>query len=429
MTVIEPAAAGQGQARMRLGDDYRRVRADSQAICRPLEVEDHVIQTMPDVSPPKWHLAHTSWFFETFLLQAFGDGYSLFNPVFDHLFNSYYVTHGQPFARSRRGLLARPTVAEVYRYRAAVDAAMLALIESAPATDWARIAPLLELGLHHEQQHQELLLTDIKHIFAQNPMHPAYRPLPLPPAQAKSPPVDWKRFDGGLCEIGHSKSGFAYDNEGPRHRVWLEPFALASRPVSNREILAFVDDGGYAEPALWMSDGWTQVQAAGWQAPLYWLQRDGDWLQQTLGGLRPLDLEAPACHLSFYEADAFARWSGKRLPSEAEWELAAATAPIAGNFREAGFLQPVALQHPGAGIEQMFGDVWEWTCSPYGPYPGYRSPAGTIGEYNGKFMANQMVLRGGSCVTPQDHIRASYRNFFYPGDRWQFSGLRLADEA
>jgi len=260
-------------------------------------------------------------------------------------------------------------------------------------------------------------------------MHPTYRALPSPPTQAKSPPLDWQGFGGGLCEIGHSGSGFAYDNEGPRHRVWVEPFALANRPVSNREILAFIDGGGYGEPALWMSDGWAQVQSAGWQAPLYWLQRDGEWLQLTLGGLRPLDLEAPACHLSFYEADAFARWSGKRLPSEAEWELAAATAPIAGNFREAGFLQPVALQHPTAGLGQLFGDVWEWTSSPYGPYPGYRPPAGTIGEYNGKFMSNQMVLRGGSCATPQDHIRASYRNFLYPGDRWQFSGLRLADEA
>jgi len=413
---------------------YRGVRADSERLCAPLAVEDYGLQTMPDVSPAKWHLAHTSWFFEAFLLAPFAAGYQVFHPAFDHLFNSYYVTHGEPFLRPRRGLLSRPTVAQVYAYRAAVDEAMAALIVSAGAAVWAQIEPLLVLGLHHEQQHQELMLTDLKHAFSHNPLRPAYRhDLPKPPRRDPGDP-DWLVFPAGLYEIGAQDRGFAYDNEQPRHRVWLEDFALAGRPVTNAEYLAFIDDGGYREPRWWLSEGWATVQGEGWRAPLYWEQRDGGWWEFTLAGMRPLDLAAPVSHVSHFEADAFASWAGARLPTEAEWEVAAAAGlrdgdldELAGNLRDAGYLQPVAAP-TGSGPRQLFGDVWEWTASPYTAYPGFRIPDGPVGEYNGKFMSGQMVLRGGSCVTPAGHIRASYRNFFHPNDRWQFSGIRLAGD-
>jgi ergothioneine biosynthesis protein EgtB len=423
--------------RIEVGDErdvliqyYRRVRGDSEAICRPLEIEDYCIQTMPDVSPAKWHLAHTSWFFEVFLLSRYRPGYTPFHPAYDHLFNSYYLTHGQPYSRPRRGLLARPTVAEIYRYRAAVDDSMQTLMTNLPEGDWEQLRRLLVLGLNHEQQHQELLLTDLKHVFAHNPLRPLYRELPEPPEQA-APALEWRAFEGGVQSIGHGGDGFAYDNEGPSHRVWLEEFALASRLVTNGEFLDFMADGGYRQPGLWLSDGWASVQAEGWRSPLYWEERDGVWWYMTLGGMRPVDSDAPVCHVSQYEADAYAAWAGKRLPTEAEWEVAAADAPISGNLRGAGYLQPV----PGASglplnrrLDQLFGNVWEWTASPYTPYPGFKAPEGAVGEYNGKFMSSQMVLRGGSCVTPEDHIRASYRNFFYPKDRWQFSGIRLAED-
>jgi len=413
---------------------YRAVRADSERLCEPLAVEDYGLQTMPDVSPAKWHLAHTSWFFETFLLVRFAAGYRVFHPAFDHLFNSYYLTHGEPFPRPRRGLLSRPTVGQVYAYRAAVDGAVAALIAAVDEAAWVQIEPLLVLGLNHEQQHQELLLTDLKHAFFCNPLRPAYRDdLPEPPRREPGK-AGWREFPAGMYEIGAHDQGFAYDNEQPRHRIWLEGFALADRPVSNAEYLAFIDDGGYREPRWWLSEGWARVQGEGWRAPLYWERRDAEWWEFTLGGMRPLDPAAPVSHVSHFEADAFASWAGVRLPTEAEWEVAATPGRVGGeideatcNLRDAGYLQPVAGP-TRSGPCQLFGDVWEWTSSPYTAYPGFRIPDGPVGEYNGKFMSGQMVLRGGSCVTPPGHIRASYRNFFYPGDRWQISGIRLAED-
>ncbi|MFW6350201.1 MAG: ergothioneine biosynthesis protein EgtB [Thiohalospira sp.] len=419
----QPAAAG---SRAALAERYRRVRADSEAICAPLEVEDHCIQTMPDVSPPKWHLAHVSWFFETFLLRPFAADYRLFHPGFDHLFNSYYETVGSPYPRPERGLLSRPTVAEVMRYRAWVDTAMEALIAEADEGQLPEIARRVELGLQHEQQHQELLYTDIKHIFAHNPLRPAYATAPTRP-EGPAPALTWHEGVEGIHEIGHAGEGFAYDNETPRHRVLLHGHRLASRPVTNGEFLAFMADDGYRRPELWLADGWATVNQLGWEAPLYWERLDGQWQTMTLAGPEPVDEHAPVTHISFYEADAYARWAGKRLPSEAEWEVAAAARPVSGHFRESGQLQPVA---PPAdqGLLQLYGDVWEWTASPYAPYPGFRPLEGSMGEYNGKFMCNQMVLRGGSCVSPADHLRPTYRNFFYPHERWQFTGLRLAED-
>lgn len=404
--------------------DYERIRKDSEHICAPLETEDYCIQTMPDVSPAKWHLAHTSWFFETFLLLPFAENYRCYNPAFDYLFNSYYLTHGQPFPRPARGLLSRPTVAEIHQYRAAVDEAMLEFITTATEMQWQKAEPLIVLGLNHEQQHQELMLTDLKHVFAQNPLHPKYRDLPPPPSH-QAPGISWLTVDKGIYHIGHSGTGFGYDNEYPHHQVLLQPFALASRPVTNAEYLEFINDGGYENPALWLSDGWARLQANAWHTPLYWEQRDNEWWQMTLGGMRPLDPEAPVCHVSQYEAAAYASWAGKRLPTEFEWEVSVAELPVDGNLRNTDYLQPVAASGSTL-LQQCYGDVWEWTASAYAPYPGYRVPAGTVGEYNGKFMSSQAVLRGGSCVTPADHIRSSYRNFFYPKDRWQFSGIRLA---
>lgn len=413
-------------------EDYRRVRGDTERLCAPLAIEDYGIQTMPDVSPAKWHIAHTSWFFETFLLLPFAKGYKPFNPAYDHLFNSYYITHSQPFLRPQRGFLSRPTVAEVYAYRRAIDEAMARLIDQAGDTVWQQIEPLVVLGLNHEQQHQELLLTDIGHVFAHNPLRPAYRPDLRQPPRTEPLPAGWLAFPAGLYEIGASGDGFAYDNECPQHRCWLEDFALADRPVNNADYLAFIDDGGYREPRWWLSEGWAVVHAEGWQAPLYWEHRDGQWWHMTLAGMRPVDPAAPVCHVSHYEADAYASWAGSRLPTEAEWEVAA-QATVAGmpppgaNLRATDYLQPIAPPS-AAGIRQLFGDVWEWTASAYTAYPGFQIAAGPVGEYNGKFMSGQMVLRGGSCVTPNDHIRPSYRNFFYPKDRWQFSGFRLADD-
>lgn len=435
MAGAESAVHRPPSSRALLRDDYQRVRADTEALCASLVVEDYGVQTMPDVSPAKWHIAHTSWFFETFLLLPHLRDYRVFHPAFDYLFNSYYVTHGTPYPRPQRGLLSRPTVAEVYDYRHAVDAAMLSLIDNAPETLWSTLQPLITLGLNHEQQHQELLLTDLKHIFAHNPLRPAYRnDLPKPASARGDVAVKYIGFAGGVQQIGYEGDGFAYDNELPRHRVWLEDFALASRPVSNRDYIAFIDDGGYREPRWWLSEGWSTVQAEGWQAPLYWEQRDGEWWHMTLGGMYPVDLDAPVCHVSHYEADAYASWAGKRLPSEAEWEhvaqlklVADDTLLVQSNLRDAGHLQPVASRSDD-DVNQLFGDVWEWTASPYTAYPGFRIADGPVGEYNGKFMSGQIVLRGGSCVTPVDHIRSTYRNFFYPKDRWQFSGIRLAED-
>jgi ergothioneine biosynthesis protein EgtB len=406
-----------------LKDRYRRVRQQSLYLCESLQTEDFVAQSMPDVSPTKWHLAHTSWFFENFLLVPHLSGYRQFDERFDYLFNSYYYTVGQMHLRSQRGLLTRPTVAEVRAYREHVDAQMDRLLDGAAGT---RLDHLLTLGLNHEQQHQELMLTDIKHVLSVNPLQPAYRDDLATPAGVAGP-LDWHGFPEGVHEIGSGgNSGFCFDNETPRHRIFLRPFALASRPVTNAEYREFIEDGGYRDVAGWLSDGWAWIRREQIDRPLYW---SADLESEfTLGGLRAIDPHAPVSHLSFYEADAYARRAGHRLPTEAEWEIAAAGQEAAGNLADTELLHP-APAASDSGLRQMYGDVWEWTASPYASYPGFQPLAGSLGEYNGKFMCNQMVLRGGSCATPADHIRATYRNFFYPESRWQFSGLRLAKDA
>ncbi len=411
-----------------LAEAYARVRADSERLCQPLEIEDYGIQTMPDVSPPKWHLAHTSWFFETFLLKPYLPGYSEYHPLYAHLFNSYYETAGTYHPRPERGLLARPTVAEMYAYRAYIDEHMQTLLDRDNAGNVTAVVERTRLGLNHEQQHQELLLTDIKHIYAYNPLRPVYkRPIADSAAGRAGPPMAFVEVEGGVQEIGFVGEGFCYDNETPRHRVYVEDFRLATRLVTNGEYRAFIDDGGYRQPQWWLSDAWKCIRTQQWQAPLYWELRDGEWWRMTLRGIRPVDEYEPVCHVSYYEADAFARWAGKRLPTEAEWETVAGRLPVAGNLRDTDALEPLPADDV-KGWQQFYGDVWEWTQSPYTAYPGYRPPAGALGEYNGKFMSSQMVLRGGSCVTPAEHIRATYRNFFYPGDRWQYSGIRLAED-
>jgi ergothioneine biosynthesis protein EgtB len=407
-------------------DCYRKVRSATERLCEPLSPEDMGVQSMPDASPAKWHLAHTSWFFETFLLgDATGGEYRPFHASFSYLFNSYYEGVGPRHPRPQRGLLTRPSADDVFRYRAHVDAAVVESLGRLSRADFERLRPVLELGLNHEQQHQELLLTDVKHAFAQNPLRPAYRDLPRG-VTAPVAPLRWVDFDAELRQIGHAGGDFAFDNEGPRHRVFVEAFALAARPVTCGEYLAFMTDGGYDRPQLWLSDGWKARVENGWTAPLYWEGSGPDWVVFTLSGTRPMNPSEPVCHVSFYEADAYARWAGARLPTEAEWETAYAHRAPGGNLLESDRLHPAPADADDSPLTQMSGDVWEWTQSPYVPYPGYRPTAGALGEYNGKFMCNQMVLRGGSCVTPRSHIRGTYRNFFPPEARWQFTGLRLA---
>jgi ergothioneine biosynthesis protein EgtB len=407
---------------------YNAVRRFTEDLCEPLEVEDYVLQSMTDVSPTKWHLAHTTWFFETFVLGR-DKRYRPYQEQFAYLFNSYYETVGERLARDRRGLLSRPSVGEIFGYRQAVDDAMRALLKTDPEPD---VASLVEVGLHHEQQHQELLLTDIKHVLWCNPLRPAYQFEQTGCGSDKTSndaasSLQWISLDGGIIEIGHDGAGFAYDNEGPRHEALLRAYSLANRLVTVGEFLEFIEDGGYRRPELWLSDGWTVVNENGWESPLYWIRDAAGWQQFTLHGVRPLDPGEPVCHVSLYEADAFARWAGVRLPTEAEWEWAAADVPQQGNFVESCRLHPAAAPDgESEELMQMYGDVWEWTASPYVPYPGYRPPAGALGEYNGKFMCNQMVLRGGSCATHSTHIRPTYRNFFQPEKRWQFMGIRLA---
>jgi len=398
---------------------YPAVRRATEDLAAPLSPEDQTVQSMADVSPTKWHRAHTSWFFETFLLEPHQPGYLSFHPAYAYLFNSYYEGVGARYPRPRRGVVSRPGVAEVGRYRAHVDEAMGELLAGGPGQS---AADLVELGLHHEQQHQELLLMDIKHVLSCNPLQPAYATVTVaPPSQ--EPPARWVEHDGGLVEVGHGgDGGFAFDNESPRHRVHLEPFAVASRPVTCGEWMAFMDDDGYDRADLWLSDGWATAKADGWDAPLYWFKVVDDWWLFTLGGPQLVDPSEPVCHVSYYEADAFARWSGARLPTEAEWETAAPTTIDDGRFLDRTVLHP----RPAAGADVFFGDVWQWTSSAYSPYPGFEPAAGAVGEYNGKFMVNQYVLRGGCCVTPRHHIRATYRNFFPPSARWPFAGLRLA---
>lgn len=403
---------------------FEDVRAQTLALTAPLSAEDQCIQSMPDASPTKWHLAHTTWFFETFVLKPRVDGYREFDPAYNYLFNSYYEQIGDRHARPERGMLTRPPLSDIHAFREHVDAAMHAYLGAAPETD---VLDLIELGLHHEQQHQELLLTDIKHTLSRNPLFPAYRS-PRPADATRNLEQNWIDHPGGLVEIGHDGAGFAFDCEGPRHKVWLEPFQIATHPVSNGDFIEFIEDGGYRTPALWLADGWAMCQEQDWQAPLYWHRSgDGEWRIFTLSGLRPVDPDAPVCHVSYYEAEAYARWAGARLATEAEWEVIAEPLAPEGHFAGAGIFHPMPSRKEG--LTQMFGDVWEWTGSAYSPYPGFRAPEGAVGEYNGKFMSGQMVLRGGSCATPEGHIRTSYRNFFYPWARWQFSGIRLAQDA
>ncbi|MFB3916609.1 MAG: ergothioneine biosynthesis protein EgtB [Terriglobales bacterium] len=403
---------------------YQTVRQTTESICAPLTADDQMVQSTPEASPAKWHQAHTTWFFETFILTPHLRGYRPFDPQYRYLFNSYYKQLGAHPLRTTRAFFSRPTLDEVRKYRCHVDDNMLRLLEG----DVTEIAPLITLGLNHEQQHQELILTDIKHAFASQPLQPAYVTRPVEHPSSDGAPLRWFSFDGGNFEIGHGGGDFCFDNETPRHQVYLNEFQLASRPVTNAEYMEFMSDNGYARPELWLSDGWDTVLAQRWEAPLYWENCDGSWLTYTLGGMHEVHPHEPVCHISYYEADAYARWAGARLPSEAEWELSASEVAVAGNFLDDGRFHPAAAKSGAARdvFQQLFGDVWEWTASPYMAYPGFHPAAGVLGEYNGKFMCNQMVLRGGSCVTPRSHIRATYRNFFPPQARWQFSGLRLA---
>jgi ergothioneine biosynthesis protein EgtB len=400
-------------------------RVLSSELARPLSDEDQVVQAMDDASPAKWHLAHTTWFFEAFLLKPFLAGYRVFDERFEYCFNSYYESVGPRHPRPKRGLLTRPSAQEVRAYRASIDAALDRLL-AGPLEPEA--AALIELGINHEQQHQELLLTDILSLFAAEPLRPAYRETGPGVALGKVAPLAWVAFDGGIAAVGHDGEGFAYDNESPRHDALLRPFKLANRSVTNAEWMEFIADGGYATPALWLADGWNTVRGQDWRAPLYWEDVEGGPAQMSLNGFRPIDPAAPVTHISYYEADAFARWAGYRLPTEFEWEVAAASVPLEGRTLGSGHLQPMQAE-PGPGLTQMIGDVWEWTGSAYLPYPGFKAALGAVGEYNGKFMCNQFVLRGGSCVTPEGHIRRTYRNFFYPHQRWQFTGLRLAQDS
>jgi len=399
-------------------------RTQTIALMAGLTDADATVQSMVDASPTKWHLAHTTWFFEEFVLVPYAPGYRPVNAQYRYLFNSYYDAVGPRHPRPLRGLLSRPTLVEVVDYRQRVDDVLRGLLGGPlpqPALD------LLELGIQHEQQHQELLLTDVLHLFAQNPLRPVYRETREADGAGTAPEPEWIDFPDGQFEVGHAGPDFAFDCERPRHAVVLAPYMLADRPVTNQEWIEFIVDGGYRTPRLWLSDGWGRLQAEHWQAPLYWEQRDGAWWQMTLSGDRPVEPGAPVSHISYFEADAFARWTGARLPTEFEWEVAARAQPIAGQFASTGRLRPApVLLDAQAPLRQVYGDVWEWTASAYSAYPGFKVAAGAVGEYNGKFMCGQYVLRGGSCATPAGHVRPTYRNFFYPHQRWQFAGLRLA---
>ncbi len=407
---------------------YRQIRNFTTRLCQGLAPEDCVVQSMPDVSPTKWHLAHTTWFFETFVLKKWKTGYQTVVPEYAYLFNSYYNAAGDMHRRDLRGLISRPTLAETYRYRASVDDSVAALIERADETLLEEMEPVLVLGFHHEQQHQELLVTDIKHVFAQNPLHPVFAERKNAASVGTVPSLKFCDSEETVVSIGHAGAAFSYDNEGPRHRALVPAFRLASRPVTNGEYLRFMEAGGYDRPEFWLSLGWTTVNEQRWQAPLYWEQKDGAWWNFTLSGFRPVDETEPVTHISYFEADAYANWGGARLPTEFEWERAAADLPIEGNFVDTQNFHPIPLTNNHIGLARMFGDVWEWTRSSYAPYPGYRAVPGALGEYNGKFMCNQYVLRGGSCATSRDHMRLTYRNFFQPEKRWQFTGIRLAQD-
>ncbi len=410
-----------------LSSDYAAVRATTERLAAPLSAEDQTVQSMPDVSPTKWHRAHVTWFFETFVLAPHLRGYRPYNDAFAYIFNSYYEALGDRHPRPERGLISRPGIAEVACYREFVDQAMGSLLHGEVE---AGVTELITLGLHHEQQHQELLLMDIKNVLSRNPLRPAYKApvgaLAGNDDRSAVPKAGWIEHEGGVAEIGHAGQEFGFDNEFPRHRVFLSPFALADRPVTCGEWMSFMEDGGYNRPEFWLSDGWSVVMNQGWQSPLYWFcepEHPGQWQQFTLSGTRPIDPDEPVCHVSYYEADAFAHWTGMRLPTEEEWETVATPMAEGDNFL-GGSESP--HPRPAVSTNALLGDVWEWTSSAYTPYPGFRAAPGAVGEYNGKFMVSQYVLRGGCCATPPGHVRATYRNFFPPGARWAFSGVRLA---
>ena len=429
--VTSPARAENSPSSPTLAQRFEAVRAQTEHLCEPLDTEDYVVSSMADVSPTKWHLAHTSWFFETFILGPHSPEYVSPNPQYAFLFNSYYVQAGERHCRAKRGLVTRPTVREVFEYRAHVNEAMRELMLRIEREPTHPAHALIELGLHHEQQHQELLVTDIKHVFWMNPLRPVYRERAARPAQSAGE-LEWRAFAGGVHRIGHQDNSFAFDNEGPAHRQFLEDFKLASRLITNGEYLEFMNDGGYERSELWLSPGLAVVQDGGWKAPFYWEPNGSEWTEFTLSGMRPVALDEPVCHVSYYEADAFARWAKRRLPTEAEWEVAAHGAPIEGTFVESERFHPAPAPESnggGAGLVQLYGDVWQWTQSAYVGYPGFKPDTGAIGEYNGKWMADQWVLRGASCATPRSHARLTYRNFFPSDARWQFMGIRLADHA
>jgi len=435
-TISRPATS-EGYDRRSLIDAFVTMRAQTERLCEPLETEDYVVQTNSDVSPPKWHLAHTSWFFENFVLEPNQAGYERFHPMYHYLFNSYYNLAGKYHPRVKRGILSRPTVGEIYNFRAHVTGRTVDLMEHANEETLQDLGEIVTLGINHEQQHQELLVTDIKHILWCNPLEPVYRDRPEVATQAPDR-VGWLEFAGGVHQIGFAGEGFHFDNELPRHSVYLNDYRIANRLVTNAEYLEFMNDGGYKRPELWLSDGWYTLSEQSWEAPMYWEERDGDWWNFTLAGMRKVDPNEPVVHVSHYEADAFARWAGKRLPTEPEWEHAVNGIAHEGNFVDSERYHPApaapaAADAPSIRIAdasmQFYGDVWEWTGSAYLPYPGFEPLPGAVGEYNGKFMSSQMVLRGGSCATPQNHIRGTYRNFFQPSLRWQFMGLRLAEDA
>jgi len=440
-TLVAEAENGQGEIHhrtrtspsraSRLIEQFRQVRDFSTHLCGSLEPEDYVVQSMPDVSPTKWHLAHTSWFFETFVVKVWMQRYRSEVPQYAYLFNSYYNAAGDMHRRDLRGLISRPTVSETYRFRQSIDECVIKLLEDADETLLSEIEPVLTLGIHHEQQHQELLVTDIKHVFFQNPLFPVFQPGAAVSETSRIAPQHFVEFDEATILIGHEGTGFSYDNESPRHRALVPAFSLSNRLITNGEYLAFMEAGGYTRPEFWLSLGWATVNESAssrWQAPLYWVQRDGAWWNFTLSGFRPINESEPVTHVSYFEADAYANWDGARLPTEFEWEHAASELPVEGNFVDAQQFHPapVAGANDDGTLHQMFGDVWQWTRSAYLPYPGYRAVPGALGEYNGKFMCNQMVLRGGSCATSRSHIRSTYRNFFQPEKRWQFTGIRLA---
>lgn len=410
--------------RSELVSKFKSIRSFTESITEPLEIEDYVIQVTENASPAKWHLAHTTWFFEAFLLEKVVNDYESIHPQYSYLFNSYYLQTGVPHCRARRGNISRPTVKQVYEYRKSVNERVVHLIEHAGEEfeEWAHI---VEIGLNHEQQHQELLMTDLKYMFSQNPLNPAYKKVERPKIKS-IPAVEWIGFEEGVYKIGHRGDGFGYDNEFPRHKVYIHDFELGNRLVTNGEYLEFMNSGAYKEPKWWLDEGFSTIRDKGWEAPLHWRMKGGEWHQFTLSGLEKMNPNDPVTHVSYFEADAYARWRDCRLPTEQEWEVAAGKLPVEGHFADDGYLHPAPLQSEEKGLQQMFGDVWQWTQSSYAPYPGYKPFPGTLGEYNGKFMCNQYVLRGGSCATTRSHYRKTYRNFFHADERWQFTGIRLA---